>query len=65
MLCEKIAFVSQKRPMHGVWKDREKLLEKVICTTSERDASIREIAGNAVQAIKALDLSCSDDHRDN
>ena len=42
--------------MHRIWKEREKQLEKVIYNTIEMHASIRGIAGNAIQAVQALVL---------
>ncbi|NBN99162.1 MAG: DUF2130 domain-containing protein, partial [Flavobacteriia bacterium] len=56
----KSALESEKRSMHRIWKEREKQLEKVIYNTIEMHASIRGIAGSAVQSVKALELS--EDH---
>jgi hypothetical protein len=53
----KSALESEKRSMHRIWKEREKQLEKVIYNTIDMHASIRGIAGNAVQSVKALELS--------
>jgi hypothetical protein len=47
---------TEKRSMHRIWKEREKQLEKVIYNTIEMHASIRGIAGNAIQAVQALEL---------
>ena len=47
---------SEKRAMQRIWKEREKQLEKVIANTIDMHASIRGIAGNAIQAVKALEL---------
>jgi hypothetical protein len=52
----KAGLESEKRSMHRIWKEREKQLEKVIYNTIEMHASIRGIAGNAIQAVKALEL---------
>ena len=52
----KAGLDSEKRSMHRIWKEREKQLEKVIYNTIEMHASIRGIAGNAIQAVKALEL---------
>ncbi|MFM7467121.1 MAG: DUF2130 domain-containing protein [Crocinitomicaceae bacterium] len=56
----KSALESEKRSMHRIWKEREKQLEKVIYNTIDMHASIRGIAGSAVQSVKALELS--EDH---
>ena len=61
----KEALDSEKRSMHRIWKEREKQLEKVIYTTIDMHASIRGIAGNAVQAVKALELSGSEEDQEN
>lgn len=53
----KTALESEKRSMQRIWKEREKQLEKVIYNTIDMHASIRGIAGNAVQSVKALELS--------
>lgn len=53
----KSALESEKRSMHRIWKEREKQLEKVIYNTIDMHASIRGIAGSAVQSVKALELS--------
>ena len=47
---------SEKRAMQRIWKEREKQLDKVITNTIDMHASIRGIAGNAIQAVKALEL---------
>ncbi|MBU2018711.1 MAG: DUF2130 domain-containing protein [Bacteroidetes bacterium] len=52
----KDALESEKRSMQRIWKEREKQIEKVIYNTIDMHASIRGIAGNAVQAVKALEL---------
>jgi hypothetical protein len=52
----KAGLESEKRSMHRIWKEREKQLEKVIYNTIEMHASIRGIAGNAIQAVQALEL---------
>jgi hypothetical protein len=46
--------------MQRIWKEREKQIEKVINNTIDMHASIRGIAGNAIQAVKALELPGSD-----
>lgn len=52
----KNSLESEKRSMHRIWKEREKQLEKVIFNTIEMHASIRGIAGNAIQSVKALEF---------
>lgn len=47
---------SEKRSMMRIWKQREKQLEKVIVNTIDMYGSIKGIAGNAIQDVKALDL---------
>lgn len=47
---------AEKRAMQGIWKKREKQIEKVILNTSFMYSSIKGIAGNAVGSIKLLEL---------
>jgi hypothetical protein len=47
---------SEKRSMQGIWKKREKQIEKVILNTSHMYSSIRGIAGTAIQPVKQLEL---------
>lgn len=47
---------SEKRSMMRIWKQREKQLDKVIVNTIDMYGSIKGIAGNAIQDVKALDL---------
>jgi hypothetical protein len=56
----KMALDSEKRAMARIWKEREKQIEKVITNTIDMHASIRGIAGNAIQAVKALELPGED-----
>lgn len=49
-------LTAEKRAMNGIWKRREKQIEKVLLNTNYTYNSIRGIAGNAVQPIKALEL---------
>ena len=55
---------SEKRSMQRIWKEREKQLEKVIYNTIEMHASIRGIAGNAIQAVQALELPGSENEEE-
>ena len=52
---------SEKRSMQRIWKQREKQIEKVITNTIDMYGSIKGIAGNAIQAVKALELPGSSD----
>ena len=52
----KVALDSEKRSMHRIWKEREKQIEKVITNTIDMYGSIKGIAGNAIQSVKALEL---------
>ena len=47
----------EKRAMQSIWKQREKQIDKVINNAVNMHGAIRGIAGNAVQSIKALELS--------
>lgn len=52
----KIALESEKRSMQRIWKEREKQIEKVITNTIDMYGSIKGIAGNAIQSVKALEF---------
>lgn len=52
---------TEKRSMQRIWKEREKQIEKVIINTIDMHASIRGIAGNAIQSVKALELPGAQD----
>lgn len=47
---------SEKRAMQNIWKKREKQIEKVTINTIDMHSSIKGIAGNAIQSVKALEL---------
>lgn len=47
---------AEKRSMQRIWSQREKQIDKVIGNAINMYGSIRGIAGNAVQSIKALEL---------
>lgn len=47
---------SEKRAMQKIWKQREKQIEKVLINTTDMYGSIKGIAGNAVENVKALEL---------
>jgi hypothetical protein len=46
----------EKRSMQRIWKQREKQIEKVVTNTIDMYGSIKGIAGNAIQSVKALEL---------
>ena len=52
---------SEKRSMQRIWKQREKQIEKVTTNTIDMYGSIKGIAGNAIQSVKALELPEGDD----
>ena len=52
---------SEQRSMRGIWKKREKQIEKVLLNTTGMYGSIRGIAGSAVQAISLLELAEEDE----
>ncbi len=52
---------SEKRSMQRIWKQRDKQIEKVLINTTDMYASIKGIAGNAIQSVKALELPYSED----
>ena len=49
-------LASEKRAMEGIWKKREKQIEKVILNTTHMHGSIRGIAGAAIPPVPRLDL---------
>ncbi|MEC8832853.1 MAG: DUF2130 domain-containing protein, partial [Bacteroidota bacterium] len=55
---------SEKRSMQRIWKQRERQIEKVITNTIDMYGSIKGIAGNAIQSVKALELGEGDDDYD-
>jgi hypothetical protein len=56
----KTALDGEKRSMQRIWKEREKQIEKVITNTIDMHASIRGIAGDAIQRVKLLELGESE-----
>lgn len=52
---------SEKRSMQRIWKQRDKQIEKVTANTIDMYGSIKGIAGNAIQSVKALELSGADE----
>ncbi|WP_117880849.1 DUF2130 domain-containing protein [Aureibaculum luteum] len=55
---------SEKRSMQRIWKQREKQIEKVVTNTIDMYGSIKGIAGNAIQSVKALELPDGDEELD-
>lgn len=55
---------SEKRSMQRIWKQRDKQIEKVVTNTIDMYGSIKGIAGNAVQSVKALELPDEDIEQD-
>ncbi|NQU53912.1 MAG: DUF2130 domain-containing protein [Bacteroidetes bacterium] len=51
---------SEKRSMQRIWKQRDKQIEKVITNTIDMYGSVKGIAGNAIQPVKALELPGSE-----
>ncbi|MDO8492062.1 MAG: DUF2130 domain-containing protein [bacterium] len=52
----KVDLEGEKRAMQRIWKQREKQIEKVTLNTIDMHSSIKGIAGNAIQSVKALEL---------
>jgi len=55
---------SEKRSMQRIWKQREKQIEKVVINTIDMYGSVKGIAGNAIQSVKALELPEGDEPLD-
>ncbi|MEO7976753.1 DUF2130 domain-containing protein [Flavobacterium sp.] len=55
---------AEKRAMQRIWKQREKQIEKVVHNTLGMYGSIRGIAGNAVQTVRALELDFIEDEQE-
>lgn len=47
---------SEQRSIRGIWKKREKQIEKVLLNTTGMYGSIKGIAGNALQSVPLLEL---------
>ncbi len=52
---------SEKRAMQGIWKKREKQIQKVLLNTNNMYSSVRGIAGSAVQSVPQLELAPPDE----
>jgi len=48
---------SEKRALQSIWKKREKQIDKVTINTIDMHASIKGIAGNAIQSVKLIELA--------
>jgi len=51
---------SEKRAMQGIWKKREKQIERVLLNTNYMYSSVKGIAGNAIQNVSLLELNDQD-----
>lgn len=49
-------LIKEKNATQRIWKQREKQIEKVVNNTINMYGSIRGIAGNAIQAVKLLEI---------
>lgn len=56
---------SEKRSLQCIWKHRDKQIEKVVTNTIDMYSSIKGIAGNAIQSVKALELPGDDEDQQN
>jgi len=57
----KTALDKEKNAMQRIWKEREKQIDKVTAITIDMYGSIKGIAGNAIQSVKALELPGTDE----
>lgn len=55
---------SEKRAMQSIWKKREKQIEKVTVNTIDMHASIKGIAGNAIQSVTLLELPVTENNNE-
>lgn len=53
---------SEQRSMRGIWKKREKQIDKVLLNTTDMYGSIKGIAGNAIQSVPLLELPAADEN---
>ncbi len=54
---------TERRAMEGIWKKREKQIQKVVLNTTHMYSAVRGIAGNAVGSIQALELPSNDTNK--
>ncbi|MEJ2384947.1 MAG: DUF2130 domain-containing protein, partial [Xanthomonadales bacterium] len=52
---------TEKRAMARIWKQREKQIEKVLLNTANMYGAIKGIAGNAIPAVRRLELPGSEE----
>ena len=52
---------TEKCSMQRIWTQRDNQIDKVITNTIDMYGSIKGIAGNAIQSVKALELPGQDD----
>jgi hypothetical protein len=52
---------SEQRSIRGIWKKREKQIEKVLLNTTDMYGSIKGIAGSAIQSVPLLELPNDDE----
>lgn len=52
---------SEQRSMRGIWRKREKQIDKVLLNTTGMYGSIKGIAGNALQSVPLLELPEAED----
>ncbi len=55
---------SEKRSLQGIWKKREKQIQKVLLNTNFMYSSIKGIAGNAIQSVPMLELPPGEEEMD-
>ena len=52
---------AEQRSMRGIWKKREKQIDKVLLNTTGMYGSIKGIAGSAIQSVPLLELPLDDE----
>ena len=50
-------LVKERRAMEGLWKKREKVIDKVLLNTNYLHSSVKGIAGSAVESVPLLELA--------
>ncbi len=51
----------ERRAMEGIWKRREKQIQKVVLNTTHMFQSVKGIAGNAIAPVRALEIEGDED----
>lgn len=54
-------LVRERRAMEGIWKRREKQIQKVVLNTTHMFQSVKGIAGNAIAPVRALEIEVDED----